>query len=190
MLVILASKFHPFIRRARRLSSSSFQLLRCPHVIPRPDGMCNPNSEFWVYPRVLSQLDVSENPTKEVAWEASWSSARTTSIVVFCRGGATGPLRATYPVSEAEPRLPAEEPIQLPVPTSSFLWSCLIHFFHILHWTSASHPPWVHLYAECRTGATACPLVSDYRPQLTNQKERRVEEWWSLYRQFGQIREE
>lgn len=47
-----------------RLSNSSYVPSLCPLAlsgifwgIPRPDGMCNPSSVFWVYPMVSSPLD-------------------------------------------------------------------------------------------------------------------------------------
>lgn len=83
MLVLLASKFHPFIGRARLPPAAPSNSWGVPTSFPGQMGRVI-LSEYWVHPGVLSQLDMSENPIKEVSWVASWSSARTTSIGVFC----------------------------------------------------------------------------------------------------------
>ena len=44
-----------------------------------PNEICNPPSDFWVYPQASSQLGVSGNPPKEGAQEALLSDFWTTS---------------------------------------------------------------------------------------------------------------
>lgn len=35
-----------------------------PEAVPRPDKICNPSREFWVYPRVSFQVEVPRTPPK------------------------------------------------------------------------------------------------------------------------------
>lgn len=57
-----------------------------PWAAPGPDGIHNPSSQSWAYPREFAQLDVPATPQRRGVPEASWSDARTTSDgFLWCR---------------------------------------------------------------------------------------------------------